>query len=193
VIVLATPEIAGLPYVVSGLVAAGGLAAALSTADGLLLVITSALSHDVYYKIFRPQASTQWRLVVSKSLLLVVAICAATLAAQRPSTILYMVAWAFSIAGAAFFPALVMGIFWRRANRAGAVAGMVVGLTITLYYMVRVQFDSIPWLGLHGIAMDPWFGIDSTAAGVWGVPLGFITSWWSACSRRRHPTPPRTW
>ncbi|MCE1242564.1 VC_2705 family sodium/solute symporter [Oryzomicrobium sp.] len=190
VIVLATPEIAGLPYVVSGLVAAGGLAAALSTADGLLLVITSALSHDVYYKIFRPQASTQWRLVVSKSLLLVVAICAATLAAQRPSTILYMVAWAFSIAGAAFFPALVMGIFWRRANRAGAVAGMLVGLGVTLYYMVRVQFDSIPWLGLHGIAMEPWFGIDSTAAGVWGVPLGFITI--VVVSLLTPPPPPAT-
>ena len=116
VIVLATPEIAGMPYVVSGLVAAGGLAAALSTADGLLLTITSALSHDVYYRIIRPDASTQFRLVISKSMLLVVAVLAATVAAQKPGTILSMVAWAFSIAGSAFFPALVLGIFWERAQ-----------------------------------------------------------------------------
>jgi len=175
VIVLATPEITGLPYVVSGLVAAGGLAAALSTADGLLLTITSALSHDVYYKIIRPQASIQWRLVMSKSLLLVVAVLAATVAAQRPATILYMVAWAFSLAAAALFPALVTGIFWKRANKAGAVSGMLVGLLITLYYMVRVQFDSVSWLGIQGIGMEPWFGIQSTAAGIWGVPAGFVT------------------
>ncbi len=174
VIVLATPEIAGLPYVVSGLVAAGALSAALSTADGLLLTITGALSHDVYYKIIRPQASTQWRLVISKSLLLVVAVMAAMLAAQKPATILSMVAWAFSIAGAAFFPALVLGIFWKRANKQGAVAGMVAGLAMTLYYMVRVQFHDIPWLGLHGIGMEPWLEVQSTSAGVWGVPVGFV-------------------
>ena len=175
VIVLATPEIAGLPYVVSGLVAAGGLAAALSTADGLLLTITNALSHDIYYKIVRPHASTQWRLVVSKSLLLVVAILAATMASLRPASILYMVAWAFSLAGAAFFPALVLGIFWKRANRAGALAGMMVGLGVTLYYMLRVNFAGIPWLGLQSMGMEPWFGIQSTAAGVWGIPAGFLT------------------
>ncbi|MBK8522870.1 MAG: VC_2705 family sodium/solute symporter [Betaproteobacteria bacterium] len=174
VIVLATPEIAGLPYVISGLVAAGALSAALSTADGLLLTITGALSHDVYYKIIRPQASTQWRLVISKSLLLVVAVLAAMVAAQKPATILSMVAWAFSIAGAAFFPALVLGIFWKRANKEGAVAGMLAGLLITLYYMVRVQFDSIAWLGLHGIGMEPWLEVQSTSAGIWGVPVGFL-------------------
>ncbi|MEF8713373.1 MAG: sodium:solute symporter family protein [Accumulibacter sp.] len=175
VILLATPEIAGLPYVISGLVAAGALAAALSTADGLLLTIASALAHDVYYKIFRPQASTQWRLVVSKSLLLVVAVLAASVASQKPATILFMVAWAFSLAGSAFFPALILGIFWRRATSTGAVSGMVVGLLVTIYYMVRVHFDAIPWLGIHGIGMEPWLGIQSTAAGVWGVAAGFLT------------------
>ncbi|HMW19047.1 MAG TPA: cation acetate symporter [Accumulibacter sp.] len=175
VILLATPEIAGLPYVISGLVAAGALAAALSTADGLLLTIASALSHDVYYKIFRPQATTQGRLVVSKSLLLVVAVLAATVASQQPATILFMVAWAFSLAGAAFFPALILGVFWKRANPAGALSGMLVGLVVTLYYMVRVEFDRIPWLGWHGIGMEPWFGIESTSAGVWGVAAGFLT------------------
>lgn len=173
VIVLATPEIAGMPYVVSGLVAAGGLAAALSTADGLLLTITSSLSHDVYYRIIRPQASTQLRLVISKSLLLVVAVLAASLAAQKPGTILSMVAWAFSIAGSAFFPALVLGIFWKRANRAGAVAGMIAGLGIVLYYILAVEWGHITGSGTGGPAMDTWFGIHSTSAGIFGVPLGF--------------------
>ncbi|HNC51118.1 MAG TPA: cation acetate symporter [Accumulibacter sp.] len=175
VILLATPEIAGLPYVVSGLVAAGALAAALSTADGLLLTIASALAHDVYYKIFRPKATTQWRLVVSKSLLLVVAVLAASVASQKPATILFMVAWAFSLAGSAFFPALILGVFWKRATATGAVSGMIIGLASTIYYMVRVHFDSIPWLGIHGIGMEPWLGIQSTAAGVWGVAAGFLT------------------
>ena len=175
VIVLATPEIAGMPYVVPGLVAAGGLAAALSTADGLLLTITSALSHDVYYRIFRPQSSTQFRLVISKSMLLVVAVLAATVAAQKPGTILSMVAWAFSIAGSAFFPALVLGIFWRRATRAGALAGMVVGLSVAIYYIFRVEFDTIPWLGVSGFRMEPWFHVQSTSAGVFGVAAGFVT------------------
>ena len=175
VIVLATPEIAGMPYVVSGLVAAGGLAAALSTADGLLLTITSALSHDVYYRIFRPQASTQFRLVISKSLLLVVAVLAATVAAQKPGTILSMVAWAFSIAGSAFFPALVLGIFWARATRAGAIAGMVVGLVVTLYYILRLEFGGFSWLGFDGARLDPWFQLQSTSAGVFGIAAGFVT------------------
>ncbi len=175
VVVLATPEIAGMPYVVSGLVAAGALAAALSTADGLLLTITSALSHDVYYRIVRPDASTQLRLVISKSLLLVVAVLAATVAAQKPGTILSMVAWAFSIAGSAFFPALVLGIFWSRATRAGALAGMLVGVLLTLYYILRLEFNSIPWLGLSGFNMAPWFQVQSTSAGVFGVVAGFAT------------------
>ena len=175
VIVLATPEIAGMPYVVSGLVAAGGLAAALSTADGLLLTITTALSHDVYYRIVRPDASTQLRLVISKSLLLVVAVLAATVAAQKPGTILSMVAWAFSIAGSAFFPALVLGIFWNRATRAGALSGMLVGSLLSIYYILRVEFDSIPWLGISGINMAPWFHIQATSAGLFGVLAGCLT------------------
>ena len=175
VIVLATPEIAGMPYVVSGLVAAGALAAALSTADGLLLTITSALSHDVYYRIFRPGASTQLRLVISKSLLLVVAVFAATVAAQKPGTILSMVAWAFSIAGSAFFPALVLGIFWARATRAGAIAGMLVGLLLTLYYILRLEFGGFSWLGFAGGPLQPWLYLQSTSAGVFGIVAGFVT------------------
>jgi cation/acetate symporter len=139
VIVLATPEIAGLPYVVSGLVAAGGLAAALSTADGLLLTISNALSHDLYYKVINPKASAHRRLVISKSQLLVVAVVAAWVASMRPDNILFMVGLAFSIGGSAFFPALVLGIFWKRANRPGAVAGMLAGLAVTVFYVVRTH------------------------------------------------------
>ena len=172
IIVLATPEIGGLPYVISGLVAAGGLAAALSTADGLLLTIANALSHDVYYKVIDPNASTTRRVTLSKILLLIVALCAAYVAAQKPADILFLVSAAFSFAAAAFFPALVLGIFWKRASSIGACVGMVGGLGITFYYMVTNQ----PWLrGLFGVTspVDLWFGIQPISAGVFGVPFGF--------------------
>ncbi len=164
VIVLATPEIAGLPYVVAGLVAAGGLAAALSTADGLLLTIANALSHDIYYQMINPAASSSRRIAISKALLLFVAAAAAWVASLRPDTILSMVAWAFSIAGACFFPALVLGIFWRRASRAGAVAGMLTGLGLTLYYLLGVKY----------FGMEKWFGISDLSAGVFGLAAGFL-------------------
>lgn len=176
VIVLATPEIAGLPYVISGMVAAGGLAAALSTSEGMLLSITSAFSHDIYFKMLRPDASSSWRLIVSKSVMVAVAILAAAIAVQRPATLVDMVAWAFSLSGAALFPALVLAIFWPRANRQGAIAGIVVGLLLTAYYIIRVRFDSVPWLDWYGIGMDPWFGIEASAAAVFGVPAGFATN-----------------
>ena len=174
IIVLATPEIAGLPYVISGLVAAGGLAAALSTADGLLLTIANALSHDVYYKMIDPHASTKRRLTIAKVLLLVVAAIAASVASQKPADILFLVSAAFSFAAAAFFPALVLGIFWKRATNWGAVLGMIAGLGITFYYMATTQ----PWLrSVFGvtspIADNTWFGINPISAGIFGVPLGF--------------------
>lgn len=169
VIVLATPEIAGLPYVVAGLVAAGGLAAALSTADGLLLTISNALSHDLYYKVINPNASTHRRLVISKSQLLVVAVVAAWVASLRPDNILFMVGMAFSIAAASFFPALVLGIFWKRANRSGAVSGMLAGLVVTLFYVLRTH----PFLG--GSMENAWFGINPISAGIFGVSVGFVT------------------
>ena len=172
IIVLATPAIAGLPYVVSGMVAAGGLAAALSTADGLLLTIANALSHDMYYKMIDPNASTARRVAISKALLLVVAVAAASVAAQRPADILFLVSAAFSFAAAAFFPALTLGIFWKRASKWGAICGMVAGLGITFYYMAMTH----PWLrGVFGITspVELWWGIQPIAAGVFGVPLGF--------------------
>ncbi len=116
VIVLSTPEIAGLPYVISGLVAAGGLAAALSTADGLLLAIANALSHDIYYKMLDPNAPTIRRLTVARVLLFFVAVASAALAATKPGDILAMVGWAFSLAMAGNFPALVMGVWWKRTT-----------------------------------------------------------------------------
>jgi len=171
IVVLATPEIGGLPYVVSGLVAAGGLAAALSTADGLLLTIANALSHDLYYKMIDPNASTERRVTISKALLLVVALAAATVAAQKPADILFLVSAAFSFAAAAFFPVLVLGIFWKRATGIAASLGMVAGLGTTVYYMVMNQ----PWLrGIFGITspVDLWYGILPISAGVFGVPVG---------------------
>ncbi|WP_198552391.1 sodium:solute symporter family protein [Macromonas nakdongensis] len=172
IIVLATAEIAGLPYVIAGLVAAGGLAAALSTADGLLLTIANALSHDLYYKMIDPNASTARRVTISKVLLLVVALSAAYVAAQKPADILFLVSAAFSFAASAFFPALVLGIFWKRATGAAAVLGMLSGLGVTCYYMATTQ----PWLrsvfGLSG-PVDLWWGIQPISAGVFGVPVGF--------------------
>ncbi|MFT4171796.1 MAG: cation acetate symporter [Rhodocyclaceae bacterium] len=168
VIVLATPEITGLPYVVSALVAAGGLAAALSTADGLLLTICSALSHDVYYRLINPQATASRRLVVSKATLMVVALVAAWVASQRADSILFTVGFAFSLASAAFFPALVCGIFWHRANKWGAVAGMLGGLAVTLWYAVRTH----PFFG--GSQAAAWFGVQPISAGVFGVAAGFV-------------------
>ncbi|PIX97604.1 MAG: cation acetate symporter [Hydrogenophilales bacterium CG_4_9_14_3_um_filter_63_34] len=164
VIVLATPEIAGLPYVVAGLVAAGGLAAALSTADGLLLTIANALSHDVYYQMINPNASSSRRIALAKALLLLVALAAAWVASLRPDTILSMVAWAFSIAGACFFPALVLGIFWKRATHQGAIAGMLIGMGLTLFYLIGVKF----------FAMPKWFAISDVSAGIFGIPAGFF-------------------
>jgi cation/acetate symporter len=167
VIVLATPEIAGLPYVVSGLVAAGGLAAALSTADGLLLTIANALAHDVYYRMIDPRATAQRRLIISKSILLMVAMIAAWVASLRPDSILFMVGLAFSIAAAAFFPALVCGVFWKRANRWGAFFGMAAGLGVTLYYAVLTH----PFFG--GSMQAAWFGIQPISSGVFGLAAGF--------------------
>ena len=140
VIVLSTPEIAGLPYVISGLVAAGGLAAALSTADGLLLAIANALSHDVYYKMIDPNAPTVRRLMVARVLLLVVAVVAAATAATKPGDILAMVGWAFSLAMAGNFPALVMGVWWKRATSTGAVCGIIAGFGLCLFYLVTTRY-----------------------------------------------------
>ncbi|MEQ1612202.1 MAG: sodium:solute symporter family protein [Hyphomicrobiaceae bacterium] len=159
VIVLSTPEIAGMPYVIAGLVAAGGLAAAMSTADGLLLAIANALSHDVYYKMLDPNAPTGRRLVVSRVLLLFVAIGSAYVASTKPADILSMVAWAFSLAAAGIFPALVLGIWWKRSNTAGAIAGMILGFGVCLYYLVGTRYYAVTFHEMWG-----WLGTASPAA-----------------------------
>ena len=254
VIVLSTPEIAGLPYVISGLVAAGGLAAALSTADGLLLAIANALSHDVYYKMLQPMkqnnrnvaiaiilaiivvamylivGGTGWfgiawkwwaigglaailagaypflqkandterRLVIARILLLLVAVAAAATAASRPSDILAMVGWAFSLAMAGNFPALVLGIWWKRATTAGAIAGIIAGFGLCIFYLVVTRY--YPQLGVDYFGMTSmknpvtganlvditkpiapaaaqrvgWFDLNNINCGLLGAPLGFL-------------------
>lgn len=163
VIVLSTPEIAGLPYVISGLVAAGGLAAALSTADGLLLAIANALSHDVYYKMIDPNAPTVRRLMIARVLLLIVAVVAAATAATKPADILAMVGWAFSLAMAGNFPALVMGVWWKRATATGAICGIIAGFGLCLFYLVTTRY--FPGAGVK------YFGMTSLTNALTGAPL----------------------
>lgn len=175
-IMLATPEIGGLPYVISGLVAAGGLAAALSTADGLLLTISNALVRDLYFQQTRRKASPEQRVILTKFTLLTVALSAAFVAALKPSEILPMVSASFSIAGSAFVPVMVLGIFWRGTTRQGAVAGMLTGLSVTVYYMLShvepLRSLGPAWFWADGL----WFGIQPLSAGVFGVPAGFVTA-----------------
>ena len=165
-IVLATPEIAGLPYVIAGLVAAGGLAAALSTADGLLLAIANALSHDVYYQMIDPKASTTRRLTVARVLLVAVAVVGAYSASFQPALIVAMVAWAFSLAAAGLFVPLVLGIWWKRTTKAGACAGMIAGFLICLVYLVGTQFAG----------MELWFGVRNISSALFGLPIAFVVT-----------------
>jgi cation/acetate symporter len=174
-IVLSTPEIAGMPWFVIGLVGAGGFAAALSTADGLLLAIANALSHDIYYKMIDPKADTRRRLMVAKFLLLAVAIGAALLARTKPSDILSMVAWAFSRAAAGLFAPLVLGVWDARTTRQGAVAGIILGFGATLFYLVGnvYGFDLAKGTGDE----INWFDVKSISAGIFGIPISFIATW----------------
>jgi cation/acetate symporter len=171
IVMLAMPELGGMPYVVSGLVAAGGLAAALSTADGLLLTIGNALAHDLFFRGATDQAGAVRRVMLSKFALLVVALLAAYVAAQRPADILYLVSASFSLAGAAFVPAMVLGIFWTRTSTMAVVSGMIAGLGITIYYMAINANPVRSALGLSGDGL--WFGILPVSAGVFGILAGF--------------------
>ena len=164
IVVLATPEIAGLPYVISGLVAAGGLAAAMSTADGLLLAIANALSHDLYYKIIDPKADTRRRLTVARVLLLFIGAAGALVASLKLTGILGAVAWAFDFACSGLFFPLVLGVWWKRANSAGAIAGMVGGFCVGSWYLYMVY---------NGL-MEPWWGIDHIRFGIIGMPVSLI-------------------
>jgi len=164
IVVLATPEIAGLPYVISGLVAAGGLAAAMSTADGLLLAIANALSHDLYYKIIDPKAETRKRLIAARVLLLGIGALGSAVASLKLTGILGAVAWAFDFAMSGLFFPLVLGVWWKRANRPGAIAGMIVGLLTGTWYLYMVK-----WGG-----MTPWWGMDDLRFGIVGATASVI-------------------
>jgi len=174
VVVLATPEVAGLPYVISGLVAAGGLAAAMSTADGLILAMANAISHDIYYKMIDPKASVKARLIVARVLLVVLGSGAAIMASFRLTGILGAVAWAFDFAMSGLFFPLVLGVWWKRATRSGAIAGMIVGLVVGTWYLVWVGvpnkditffMGATPWKDIHWIFVDNLrFGIPGALA-----------------------------
>ena len=167
VIVLATPEMGGLPYVISGLVAAGGMAAAMSTADGLILAISNALSHDVYYKIVDPKADVAKRLIVARILLVVTGAFGAYIASMRLTSILGSVAWAFDFAMSGLFFPLVLGVWWKRATRQGAAAGMLLGLAAGTAYLVYV---APAFMG-----NTPWLGIDHLRFGLIGAPVCLVT------------------
>ena len=154
VVVLATPEVAGLPYVISGLVAAGGMAAAMSTADGLILAIANALSHDIYYKIIDPKADVRKRLLAARVLLVVIGALGAYIASMRLTGILGAVAWAFDFAMSGLFFPLVLGVWWKRATREGAIAGILLGLasgTAYLIYVAPAFMNQTPWLQIDNL------------------------------------------
>ena len=176
IIMLATPELGGLAFVVSGLVAAGGLAAALSTADGLLLTIGNAISHDLYKgKAGDERSSDMRRVILSKFTLMVAALAATYVAALKPADILYLVSASFSLAGSAFVPVMVLGIFWRRTTRRAAVAGMLSGVGVTVYYMLTNAATVRMALGLP-VDGGLWLGIQPISSGVFGVAMGLAVT-----------------
>ncbi|AXM88371.1 cation acetate symporter [Anoxybacillus ayderensis G10] len=158
IVVMATPEIANLGMFVIGLVAAGAMAAALSTAGGLMIAISSSFAHDIYYRILRPNASEQNRLLVARISIVAATLLAGLVALNPPGVITQIVAWAFAIAASTFFPALVLGVWWKRSNAAGAIAGMLVGLVVSLGYILAAKY------GGFSVA-----GIVDTGAGIFGA------------------------
>jgi cation/acetate symporter len=166
IIVLANPEIAGLPAWVVGLVAAGGLAAALSTAAGLLIVISSSVAHDVYHKRFRPDATEKQQLKVGRWAMAGAIAIAGYFGIAPPGFVAQVVAWAFGLAASSFFPAIVLGIFWKRFNARGAVAGLSVGITFTAAYIIATQYAG----------MDTWFGISAEGIGFVGALLNLAVA-----------------
>jgi len=172
IMVLANPEIANLPGWVIGLVAAGGLAAALSTAAGLLLVISTAVARDLLKKGFRPNISEKRELLTARITAGVAVCIAGYFGIDPPGFVAQVVAFAFGLAAASFFPAIVMGIFSKRMNKFGAISGMVVGITFTAGYIIFFKFirpemnSSDYW----------WFGISPEGIGMLGMMLNFIVS-----------------
>jgi len=173
-VILAAPEITGLPYVISGLVAAGALAAALSTADGLLLTISNSISNDVYYHLMGRKATHQQRVTSAKIILLAVALFAAYVTSLRPGDILFLVGAAFSLAASSFFAVLIMAVYSKTINKWGAIAGMVTGVMISgTYIALNYPFVS----RITGVFGDRWFGVDPIASGAFGIPDSFIAAY----------------
>ena len=172
IMVLANPEIAGLPNWVIALVAAGALAAALSTAAGLLLVISASVSHDLIKKMMKPDISEKGELVAAR-LSAVVAVCVAGyFGINPPDFVAATVALAFGLAAASFFPAIILGIFTKKMNKEGAISGMVVGIVVMLFYMLKFKFD---WFG-GGTKEDWWLGISPEGFGTLAMILNFTVS-----------------
>ncbi|HEY9691847.1 MAG TPA: sodium:solute symporter family protein [Oculatellaceae cyanobacterium] len=178
IIVLSTPEVANLAPWVIALVAAGGLAAALSTASGLLLVISSAVAHDVYYRIINPQASEALRVMVGRIMIGFAIAIAGYFGVNPPGFVAQVVAFAFGLAAASFFPIIVLGIFDKRTNREGAISGLITGLCFTTFYIVGVKFGG----------MQPWFfGVSPEGIGTLGMAINFLVTW--VVSRLTPPPP----
>jgi cation/acetate symporter len=172
IMVLANPEIAGLPNWVIALVAAGGLAAALSTAAGLLLVISSSVSHDLIKKMIKPSISEKGELIAAR-ISAVIAVCVAGyFGVNPPGFVAAVVALAFGLAAASFFPAIILGIFYKKINKEGAVAGMIVGILLMLFYMTKFKFD---WFG-GGAKEDWWFGISPEGFGTVAMIVNFVVA-----------------
>ncbi len=165
ILVLAAPEIANLPFVVTALVGAGALAATLAAANGLMVAISGTLSQDIVHRMIDRKAPTARRLVVARGIALGTAVAAAFGAMTLPPDILKMIGWSFSLAASGLFPALVLGIWWKRCNGFGAIAGMLAGFGIAGLYI----------FGLHNYDWS-WFGLDGSAAAILGVPAGFIVA-----------------
>ncbi|GAB5522874.1 MAG: cation acetate symporter [Roseivirga sp.] len=171
IMVLANPEIANLPNWVIALVAAGGLAAALSTAAGLLLVISTSVSHDLVKKQWLPGLSEKGELWIARGAAMLAVVVAGYFGINPPDFVAAVVALAFGLAAASFFPAIFLGIFYKRMNKQGAIAGMVTGLGITIFYMMRYKLG---WIGGPTTADDWWFGISPEGFGTIGMIINFI-------------------
>lgn len=170
--VLANPEIANLPNWVIALVAAGGLAAALSTAAGLLLVISTSISHDLIKKQFRPDISDKSELIIARFSAVVAVCVAGYFGINPPDFVAATVALAFGLAAASFFPAIILGIFYKKMNKEGAVAGMTIGILAMLFYMLKFKFDMFGGGGQE----EWWFGISPEGFGTVAMLLNFIVS-----------------
>ena len=173
IMVLANPEIANLPAWVIALVAAGGLAAALSTAAGLLLVISTAVSNDLIKKTLYPSISQKNELLVARLSATLAVLVAGYFAYNPPDFVAAVVALAFGLAAASIFPAIILGIFFRRVNKEGAISGMLVGISVMLYYMMKFKLG---WLGEIPPQSDWWFGISPEGFGTIAMLCNFITS-----------------